>query len=87
MPKKTTRRKAEIPKDETKAARFVRVVTPRVIKAVKTISVVGYCAGSAYEYTPQQITQIVDVLLEAVERVNNQFEGKAKSEGTFEFKV
>lgn len=86
MPKKMTRRKADIPKEESKAERFVRVVTPRVVKAIKSISVVGYCAGSTYEYTPQQVKQIVDVLLDAVEGVNNKFAAKTEPEGVFEFK-
>lgn len=86
MAEKRKRRKVNIPKDETKAARFVRVVTPRVVKAVKSISVVGYCASSTYEYTPQQVKQIVEVLLDAVEGVNNKFVAKTSPEGVFEFK-
>lgn len=85
MPSKKTRRKANIPKDESKADRFVRVVTPRIVKAVKSISVVGYCAGSTYEYTPKQIQQIVDVLLDAVEGVNKKFTVKTVAEREFEF--
>ena len=86
MPNKKTRRKVNIPKDETKAARFVRVVTPRVVKAVKSIGVVGYCSGSTYEYTPRQVKQIVEVLLDAIEGVNSKFEAKTEPEGVFEFK-
>ena len=86
MPKKTTRRKANIPKDESKEARFVRVVTPRVVKAVKSINVVGYCAGSTYEYTPQQVKQITDVLLDAIDALGNKFEAETSPKGVFEFK-
>jgi len=85
MAEKRKRRKVNIPKDETKAARFVRVVTPRIVKAVKSISVVGYCAGSTYEYTPKQTQQIMGVLIDAVDAVNSKFEAKAEPEGVFEF--
>lgn len=74
------------PKDETKSERFVRVVTPRVSKAVKAITVIGYCAGATYEHTDEQIKQILDSLSEAISMLANQFRSGKKSEGGFTFK-
>lgn len=84
---KGKRRTQERPINETKAARFTRVVTPRVKKAVKAISVIGYCAGSTYEYTPEQIIQINAALVKAMDGMMSKFSAKAKSEAEFAFKA
>lgn len=86
MAKKKSRRRADIPVDEGKADRFIRVVTPRVVKAVKAIEVIGFCAGSTYEYTPSQIKQITDVLQASVDSLKAKFAGKAGGEASFSFK-
>ena len=85
MAKKTNRRKQEIKEGESKAERFIRVVSPRVNKAVKAIKVVGYCSGSTYEWSPAQIKQIFDVLRSAVDSVAGRFESKPQADATFAF--
>ena len=87
MAKKVTRSKKVIPTDETKQDRFIRVVSPRVIKAVKSISVLGYCAGPTYEYTTEQTTQIINLLHEAVNDLQARFERKRDKQVDFEFKT
>ena len=86
MAKNRKRRTQEIPENETNAARFIRVVTPRVNKAVKAIDVIGFCTGSAYEHTPAQVKQIHDVLAESLSRLGKKFIGQAGGDAGFGFK-
>lgn len=86
MAKKRTRRTQEIPENESKSDRFTRVVTPRVVKAVKAIEVIGFCAGSTYEYTPKQVEQIIEVLTSGVNSLKANFAGKAGGSDSFSFK-
>lgn len=86
MAKGRNRGKANIPKDESKADRFVRVVTPRVGKAIKAISVIGYCSGASYEFTPSQVEQICDTLRKAIEGMASKFSSKPEAQSAFEFK-
>lgn len=85
MAEKKKRVKANIPKDESNADRFVRVVSPRVGKALKAINVIGYCAGAGYEYTPAQIKQIAKKLSTAVTDMESQFGSKKTAAAGFEF--
>ena len=86
MAKKVVRKKKVIPENETKSARFRRVVTPRVNKAVKSISVLGFCSGSTYEYTEQQAKQIIETLLKAITALDGKFSQKASDADSFVFK-
>lgn len=54
-------------KNETKNERFIRVVTPRVNKAIKEIHRVALCAGYAYENTDEQAAAIVGALEKALD--------------------
>ena len=83
MAKKRARRKVDIPDNETDAAKFIRVVQPRVGKAVKAIGLVGYCTGSGYEYTPAQAKQIIAVLTKAIVNIEKQFAGSAGRDDSF----
>lgn len=85
MAKKQSRSTKAIPKDESKAARFIRVVTPRVAKAVKAITVIGYCAGAPYEYNQKQLEQIVGALTDAQNELIAKFAGKKSAEEAFSF--
>lgn len=85
MAKKVNRRKATIPENESKADRFVRVVTPRVVKAVKAIKVVGYCANASYEYSPKQVKQIIDRLTAAVQSVEGMLTDNKSVDEIFGF--
>lgn len=86
MAKKSARRKQQIPKDESKAARFVRVVTPRVDRAYKVIKQIGLCAGSTYASTAEQEKQIVEILQSGVNSVKAQFQQTPEKAEGFRFK-
>jgi len=79
MAKATGRNRPE----ESKSDRFKRVVTPRVNKALKAISLVGNQSGAAYEYTPKEIITIVTALTAAVRAVQDQFNAQGKADAGF----
>lgn len=85
MSKKKTTTTEKLRPNETKADRFKRVVTPRVSKAVKAISIIGYCAGSTYEFTPEQIVEIGQALVTATDNMIAKYAKSAKSEQVFNF--
>lgn len=87
MAKDKKKSSSRVPKDETKAARFIRVVTPRVAKAVKAIQVIGYCAGATYEYTPKQLDQITKAIDDAHNELLAKFAGKKSETEEFSFKT
>ena len=53
--------------EETKRERFLRLAPKRVQEAVHRLKIVGNCAGYGYEYTPDEIKQIMDKLFDSVE--------------------
>lgn len=73
------------PANETDAERFIRVVTPRINKAVKAIALVGSCAGTGYAYTPKQTGAIVTTLSNGVERVSAAYTKTGKATEGFKF--
>lgn len=87
MAKNKRRGRVQAPENETKAARFTRVVSPRVGKAVKAIGVIGYCAGSPYEYKEEQVQQILTALSNAVVSLKDRFAKKEDKQAGFEFKA
>lgn len=52
------------PREETKAAKFIRLAPARVEKAAKALRALKKMASKSYEYTPEQISQI-DTFLSA----------------------
>jgi len=85
MAKGKKRTSQKIPENETKADRFVRVVTPRVAKAVKAIRTIGFCAGSMYEYNDEQVIQILKALDTACGTLRKHFTAKTGVESDFAF--
>lgn len=77
MAKSTTKKKSA-PIDETKSAKFSRLASARVSKAVKSIKQIGNLAGAGYERTPEQISTIGKHLKDAVNLTLAKFD---KSEG------
>ena len=76
-------RKSNIPKDESKADRFKRVVQPRVNKAIKSIRLVGNQAGSSYEFTAKQIENIGLALHKEVDVMIKQYATAGKADAGF----
>jgi len=85
MAKKQTKNGSSAVSAESKADRFVRVVTPRVGKAVKAISVIGYCTGPSYEFTPEQAEQISKALYAAMNELVDSFAKKSSKQTDFNF--
>lgn len=64
----TGKRKRNKPED------FKRVCAPRVDRALKAIEVIGHCANrSNYEYTPEQVDAIREVLQSALNDTLSKF--------------
>ena len=85
MAKRKARKPSNIPADESKADRFIRVVSPRVKKAVKAINQIGQCAGGTYENTDAQADQIMEALGTALTTTDAKFRAKPAEEKGFEF--
>lgn len=79
------RKTTKPPENETDAEKFVRVVTPRINKAVKAIDLIGNCAGTGYVHTPKQVGNIVNILSKAVERVTAAYTKTGKATEGFKF--
>ena len=74
------------PPDESKSARFKRVVMPRIGKAVKSIGLISNCSGPSYEYTESEVQQVTDALLFAVDGVIESFKVTKSEKSSFAFK-
>lgn len=86
MSEKKKRSRVQIPEKESKADRFIRVVTPRVVRAMKSIRVIGYCSGAAYDFTPQAVEQIVDALANELKVMGDKFSSKSSAVSEFTIK-
>lgn len=84
---KTATRKSTTPADETKAAKFSRLASARVSKAVKAIKQIGNLSGNGYEKTPEQITAIKSHLVQAVNSTLAKFDKNAPKEDAAEIKI
>ena len=78
------KKKSEKP-PEDKRKKFLRVVAPRVRKAMKAISLIGNQAGSAYEYTSEDVAHIINALRTAVDGVETAYTSKGKVSVEFTF--
>lgn len=70
------KRSTKIPDNESKKARFKRIVEPRVGKALKAIGLIGNCTGGEYEYTQKDVANITTALIDAVSKMGDKFAGK-----------
>ena len=71
----------------TKRSNFVRLAEARVTKALKSIKVVGNLSNKAnYEYTDQEINEIINALKVEINELKSQFKNKGNS-NTIEFKL
>jgi len=86
MVEKPVEKKSKVNPDEGKAGRFKRIVTPRVTKALKSISLIGNCAGAGYNYTPEEAAQIILVLGRELHILETKFREKKTPQSEFTFK-
>lgn len=62
---------------ETKAERFVRVAEQRTQRAVDAIHSLSNCASRVcYDYTPEQVEQIIAALETEISRLQSAFAGE-----------
>ena len=73
------RRKANIPADESRHARFTRVANGRLVKAYIAIELLGKLSGPGYEWTDEDITHIRRVLMDVLNRALHQFEPREET--------
>ncbi len=70
----------EIPENETKAERFVRIATPRVNKVINALDILANCSGATYDYTEEQVESMFVAIEAAVITAKKQFQPKQKDE-------
>ena len=69
---------------ESKAAKFSRLASARVRRAVKAINLVGALASAQYEKTPAQVDKIESYLNAAVRAAVARLRGEAEGDDTIE---
>lgn len=69
MGKKQKKGKSQDEKHED----FIRVVTPRVKKALRAIGLIGNQAGSAYVSTEDEVKSIFDVLRKMIDATEKRY--------------
>jgi len=70
------RKKKAVDPDETKRQKFIRVVTPRVKKALKFIRLIGNQSGAAYEYNDEDVAGIMTALRQEINAVEKRYTEK-----------
>lgn len=76
----------EIPENETKEERFIRIATPRVNAVLQKLEILSNCSGNTYGYTEEQIDDMFDAIELAVVNCKKQFQPKtAKEKNKFSF--
>ncbi len=60
--------------EESKSDKFTRLATKRVEKAVKSIDLLGNLSTSQYEYTQEQIDQIISDLAQHLNEVKAKYQ-------------
>lgn len=58
---------------ESKADKFKRLASKRVVNAISKIELITNLAGSGYEYTPEQVEKILTALQGSVDKVKAAF--------------
>lgn len=73
------------PKNETKEAKFVRLATARMNKALKTVSLIGNLSNAQYGYTDDQVAKIEAALYSCVENTMSKFNKATIAKPVFDF--
>lgn len=79
MAKKTT----EVQANVDKHLKFMRIVQPRVNRAIRAIDLIGNCAVASYSYSAKEVDAIQDALLNAVASMQKRFQEKGKQDAGF----
>lgn len=70
---------------ESNEAKFVRIVTPRVIKAIKSIRLIGNCTHSGYKWTEAMSEHIRQELQAELDLLDSKFAKKMDKQSAFGF--
>lgn len=81
MSKKKKNSKTEVDKH----ANFLRVVTPRVKKALRAIGLIGNQAGAAYAPTVDEVTLMFASIRKKVDDTEKRYLGACTDESDFTF--
>lgn len=87
MSKERKRRTSQVDPNETPKARFKRLASKRVTKAVKAIRNIGSLSGRSYERTDDQVEAIVAHLKGSVKYVEDCFAAPDKAAGVTEIQI
>lgn len=68
----------EIPENETKNEKFVRVATPRVQAIISKIEILANCASSNYEYTDEQVEAMFGAIMVSLSECKKSFQPEEK---------
>lgn len=69
-----------IPENETKNEKFVRIASPRVNAVIDKLDILSNCASINYEYTEEQVENMFQAIRDAVDDCYAQFQPKVKTE-------
>ncbi len=76
----------DIPENETKEERFIRIATPRVNGVIQKLEILSNCSGATYGYTEEQVDAMFDAIELAVANARKQFQPKTvKEKNQFSF--
>ena len=78
-------RTSQVPENETKQQKFVRLATRRVNKARKALDQIGLLGSAAYESTEEQRKRIDEAIRECMEFNMNRLAKVKMSKDTFRF--
>ena len=74
------KRTIEIPENETKNEKFVRIASPRVQSIISKIEILANCASSNYEYTDEQVEAMFGAITYSLNECRKSFQPKEKTE-------
>lgn len=75
----------EMSKPEDKTDKFIRVIQPRVNKALKAIRLLGNCTSSGYKWTDAMSEHVLAELSTELDTLSNKFARRTDKQTNFEF--
>ena len=73
-------RTIEIPENETKNEKFVRIASLRVQAIISKIEILANCSSSNYEYTDEQVEAMFGAIMTSLTECKKSFQPKEKIE-------
>lgn len=73
-------RTIEIPENETKNEKFIRIAALRVQAIISKIEILANCSSSNYEYTDEQVEAMFGAIMTSLTECKKSFQPKEKIE-------